>query len=111
MSSVIRWSALIAACVVVGLGCVANDGSVGGSPDSISSSDHAVDKSFRVHLRTSERGLFLAAEGGGGGVVSANRVRAGSWETFTVIVADGSGLVDGARVFLQTADGDHYLMA
>jgi hypothetical protein len=49
-------------------------------------------------------GLYLCAEGGGGGIAIANRPEAGPWETWTVVTYD-----DG-RVSLQAHDG-RYLTA
>lgn len=49
-------------------------------------------------------GFYLCAEGGGGGVVMADRLEAGPWETWTVTTHD-----DGT-VSLQAADG-RYLCA
>lgn len=104
-------SSLVVLAAVLLAACSPNDASISGADDVEGAVGSAVGASFNVHLRTAERGLFLVAEGGGGGEVRANRVQAGAWETFKVIPADGKGLVDGARVFFQTASGEHYLMA
>lgn len=55
---------------------------------------------------SSWRGLFLCAEGGGGGAVVADRIEAGPWETFAVV----PGVAPGT-VALRCHDGEHYLCA
>ncbi|MBL8923025.1 MAG: hypothetical protein JNJ54_29520 [Myxococcaceae bacterium] len=57
----------------------------------------------------SHAGQFMVAEGGGGGVVNANRASIGVWETFT-LEAETSPLVHGGRVHLK-AHGGQYLQA
>ena len=65
----------------------------------------------RVNLQTANK-LFVCAEGGGGGSVSANREEAREWETFTIWKIGGDGLIgfDDA-VTLKTWDNAHYLVA
>ena len=65
---------------------------------------------FRVALRTTERDLYVVAEGGGGGVVNANRPARGPWETFTLLDFNGGTLEDGDEVALRSDDG-HWLSA
>jgi len=48
-----------------------------------------IDDGANVHIRA-RSGHFLVAEGGGGGVVNANRSAASSWETFTLIVNEAA---------------------
>jgi hypothetical protein len=50
-------------------------------------------------------GLFVVAEGGGGGVVNANRAAIGPWETFTLIDLNGGALESGDLVNIQTIAG------
>jgi hypothetical protein len=50
-------------------------------------------------------GYFVVAEGGGGGVVNANRVAIGPWETFLVIDLNGGALESGDLVHIQTVAG------
>jgi len=45
------------------------------------------------------------AEGGGGGVVNANRGAIGPWETFTLIDQNGGALESGDLVNIQTIGG------
>ncbi len=58
----------------------------------------------KVFLRASN-GQYVVAEGGGGGVVNANRSQAGAWETFTLIDKNGGPLVNGDPVNLRSANG------
>src|SRR5689334_6991384 len=55
-------------------------------------------------------GQWVVAEGGGGGVVNANRTAAGPWESFTLEDANGGALVSGDAIAIRTYDG-HYLVA
>ena len=50
-------------------------------------------------------GYFVVAEGGGGGVVNANRGAIGAWETFTLIDLNGGALESGDLVNIQTVGG------
>lgn len=59
----------------------------------------------RLTLR-SAHGLYLCAEGGGGGAVVADRPVAAEWETFAAV----PGVVPGS-VALRCHDGAHYLCA
>jgi hypothetical protein len=65
----------------------------------------------RVNLRTSNGVNFVAAEGGGGGDVNADRLGAGPFETFTVEVQSGGPIFDGDRVAIRSVDDTHYLQA
>lgn len=58
----------------------------------------------------SYNGGYVAAEGGGGGVVNANRPRPLEWETYNIIDLNGGDLLSGDYVNIQTWDG-HYLCA
>ena len=58
----------------------------------------------------SYNGSYVAAEGGGGDVVNANRPRPLEWETFNIIDLNGGDLVSGDYVNIQTWNG-HYLCA
>ncbi len=62
-----------------------------------------------VRLKASN-GQYVVAEGGGGGVVNANRPQAGAWETFTLIDKNGGILMNGDAVNFKTATG-HFLVA
>ncbi len=50
-------------------------------------------------------GQWVCAEGGGGGIVVANRSAPDIWETFTLTSTDGDPLQDGSKVALQAANG------
>jgi hypothetical protein len=50
-------------------------------------------------------GYFVVAEGGGGGVVNANRGAIGSWETFTLVDLNGGALESGDLVNIQSVGG------
>jgi hypothetical protein len=63
-----------------------------------------------VHL-SSWTGQYVAAEGGGGGAVNANRAGAGVWETFGLVDQNGGTLAHGDPVTLRAHDGAHYLRA
>jgi len=65
----------------------------------------------RVTLRTSNGSNYLVAEAGGGGDVRGDRVSAGAWESFRMIVLNGGPPISGDRVALLTADGVHYVQA
>src|SRR5438309_2387506 len=52
-------------------------------------------------------GLYLAAEGGGGGAVTADRPVKNIWETFTLESVEPPA--DKVEVRLKTYDGRHYL--
>jgi cytochrome c len=56
-------------------------------------------------------GQWVAAEGGGGGDVNANRSAAAQWETFTLIDWNGGTLDTNDAVSFRTYDGVHYLVA
>jgi pimeloyl-ACP methyl ester carboxylesterase len=62
-----------------------------------------------VSLRA-DNGQFVVAEGGGGGMVNANRNDVGPWETFTLFDLNGGTLMDGDPVAFQT-NSSHYLQA
>jgi hypothetical protein len=64
----------------------------------------------RVQIKTAD-GHFLAAEGGGGSAVHADRRQPGEWQTFVIAARDGGPVLDGDRVTLRTSDGNHYLQA
>jgi hypothetical protein len=55
-------------------------------------------------------GHYVVAEGGGGGVVNANRTAIGPWERFTVIDLNGGALNNGDIIALQAMTGQ-YLQA
>jgi hypothetical protein len=65
----------------------------------------------RVNLRTSNGVNFVAAEGGGGGDVNADRLGAGPYETFTVEVLSGGPMFDGDRVAIRTVNDTNYWQA
>ncbi len=50
-------------------------------------------------------GYFVVAEGGGGGVVNADRTGIGPWETFTLIDLNGGSLESGDLVNIQSVGG------
>ena len=58
-----------------------------------------------IALRAST-GHYVVAEGGGGGIVNANRVAVGPWERFQLVDLDGNGLVSGDFVQFQTINGN-----
>jgi hypothetical protein len=58
----------------------------------------------------SVNGHYVVAENGGGGVLNANRVERGSWETFTLIDLNGGSLESGDLVNIQSVNG-HYVVA
>lgn len=66
----------------------------------------------RVQLQTAS-GHFLVAEGGGGGVVRADRSSAGpgSWEVFGIDALAGGPVISGDKVSLTTASGTYYVQA
>jgi hypothetical protein len=51
---------------------------------------------------TSRSGHFLAAEGGGGSDLVANRFRGGQWEEFTLIDRNGGALMSRDSVCIET---------
>lgn len=57
-----------------------------------------------VSLRV-DNGQYVVAEGGGGGVVNADRDLAGPWEQFRLYDLDGGDLRDGDAVVLQSDQG------
>lgn len=59
---------------------------------------------FSVNLQSSG-GKFVVAEGGGGGVVNANRSEAREWETFTLLDLNEGELVFGDPVALKAFNG------
>jgi hypothetical protein len=65
----------------------------------------------RVNLQTSNGANFVAAEGGGGGDVIADRIAVGAYETFTVNVLAGGPLLDGDRVAIQTINEKNFFQA
>lgn len=56
-------------------------------------------------------GQWVAAEGGGGGAVNANRNGAGVWETFGLVDLNGGSLAHGDPIALRAHDGAHFLRA
>jgi pimeloyl-ACP methyl ester carboxylesterase len=75
----------------------------GGSPGGGSASGVA------ISLRA-DNGQYMVAEGGGGGIVNANRSQIGPWETFVLTDLNGGNLMDGDAVAFATSSG-HYLQA
>lgn len=55
-------------------------------------------------------GQYVVSEGGGGGVVNANRSNPRQWETFNLIDINGGSLVSGDSVSFRTFN-KHYLVA
>src|SRR5688572_32814002 len=55
-------------------------------------------------------GHYVVAENGGGGVLNANRVEIGPWETTTLIDLNGGSLESGDLVNIRS-DNDHYVVA
>ncbi len=64
----------------------------------------------RVVSLRADNGQYVAAEGGGGWIVNADRGGIGSWETFNLVDLNGGALVDGDFVAVQANSG-HYLQA
>jgi hypothetical protein len=60
----------------------------------------------KVSLK-STTGHFVVAEGGGGGIVRANRTQIGPWETFTLIDTNGGPLMHGDAVHLRAGNGQY----
>jgi hypothetical protein len=60
---------------------------------------------------SADDGHYVVAEGGGGGVVNANRSSIGAWETFTLIDLNGGSLEDGDPVAFQTTTSGLFLQA
>ncbi|HYX38143.1 MAG TPA: family 16 glycosylhydrolase [Oligoflexus sp.] len=58
-----------------------------------------------ITLRTRILNRFLTAENEGGGQVTANRMAAQAWETFTLLDKNGGSLESGDLVHLQTSGG------
>lgn len=59
-----------------------------------------------ISLRTGPNGLYLSAELGGGGLVIANRIGLGAWETFTIHKVNGSGAIGNSdEIALQASNG------
>ncbi len=58
---------------------------------------------FTVGFQASN-GQFVVAEGGGGGVVNANRGGMGAWESFTLVDRNGGSLESGDHINLYTWD-------
>jgi hypothetical protein len=56
--------------------------------------------SFRAN-----NGRFIAAEGGGGRHLAANRTAVSTWEKFKIATIDGSNLISGKRVSIQGRGG------
>jgi hypothetical protein len=81
-----------------------DDGSSDGTASALGATEH------EVSLRTAERGLYVVAELGGGGVVNANREGRGPWETFTLRDLNGGEVKSGDVVAFRTHDG-HWLTA
>lgn len=61
-------------------------------------------------LQTRERSLYLSAEGGGGGRLTADRTAANVWEQFLIVDRNGGRLRSGDRVLIRTTNG-HYVSA
>jgi hypothetical protein len=61
---------------------------------------------YTIHLQA-QSGHYVVAEGGGGGVVNANRTSPGAWETFSLDDAGGGALNSGDVVFFRTANNDY----
>lgn len=59
---------------------------------------------YKVSFRSSND-QYVVAEGGGGGVVNANRPAIGPWETFTLTDLNGGTLESGNAVNIQAANG------
>jgi hypothetical protein len=60
---------------------------------------------YTVRLKTALVGDYVVAEGGGGGVVNANRPVASTWETFTLYDLNGGTLTDGDAVVIAANNG------
>ena len=61
-----------------------------------------------VTLKSDGYSAFMVAEGGGGGVLNANRKQAYEWEHFELVDLDGGGFVSGGEVALVSHTG-HYV--
>lgn len=65
-----------------------------------------------MHIRLkAQNGHYVVAEGGGGGVINANRPKASTWETFDLLVLGGGTLLSGSKVHLRTSNNAHYFCA
>jgi hypothetical protein len=58
---------------------------------------------MQIHLKANN-GQYVTAEGGGGGIVNANRDQASTWETFELTIVGGGVLLAGANVQLKSLD-------
>lgn len=58
----------------------------------------------------SYNGSYVAAEGGGGGDLNANRSWVREWETYSIVDINGGSLVSGDYVYIRTWNG-YYLCA
>ena len=67
--------------------------------------------SYRTVTLRASNNQYVVAEGGGGGVVNANRVQVGPWEKFTIIDVYGGQLMSGDVIHFQTWNGNNYLVA
>jgi hypothetical protein len=65
----------------------------------------------RINLRTSNGVNFVAAESGGGGDVTADRLGVGPYETFTIEVLGGGPMLDGDRVAIRTINEKNLFQA
>ena len=69
----------------------------------------------KISLQTSDGKHYVQAVNGGGAGLSANPTGANQWETFTIIShdgkPDGSPIINGSKVALQTFNCQHYICA
>jgi len=69
----------------------------------------------KIFLQTYDGQHFVTAENGGGSTIVANRTAASVWETFTIIShdgkPDGSPIVNGSKIALQTFNCQYYICA
>ena len=54
---------------------------------------------------------YVTAEGGGGGVINANRAVASGWETFTILDINGGALMSGDLVYIKALYGQYWQAA
>jgi len=66
--------------------------------------------SFSIRL-LSDKGYYLVADNGGGGLLRANTKKAGPWTAFTLVDLNGGKLASGDKIQLKTSDGKHYVVA
>lgn len=83
-----------------------------GEDDNVSlvASDAVMSQIGNVTFKTVGKGTFLGAQNNGGSTVNATATTARTWETFTILDANGGALVSGDQIFIKAGNGQ-YLQA